>query len=178
MIDISIMSGKCDFSDHIDIFGLYSTLNSDIYIGRNTKKIQANEYKDLIPYLPYIITEFSCSKDGRNRIVLSSESWVDKEEREIIEFYLEQIFRAYNRCKRKKVKFIAEDAVKEVCYGGYNEDIIRELAYRVKENGRKANIKNIHLKSHEYYRQMLVNEMLNNRLNPADYGYERFIKDD
>lgn len=64
-------------------------------------------------------------------------------------------------------------------WNGWNEESYRELANRVKEKGRKATIDGIHLKMHERYRQLLVDEMLKHGLDPCKYGdYKRFIKED
>jgi hypothetical protein len=105
---------------------------------------------------------------------LSSRSFVDTEEEDRLNCYLREILRIYNRCKRKKVEFNVEEVVKEVCWHDYNKEQITELARRVKEKGKKTTIDGIHLTMSEHYRQELVDEMIRNNLNPADYGYERF----
>lgn len=134
--------------------------------------------KDLIPYYPHIIGFAACDNTDSHKSVvcLSSESFVDREEREILEWKLKNILRIYNRCKRKKIEFDIDEVIKEICWNGWNEEVYRELAERVKERGKKATIDGIHLRMHEKYRQDLVNEMLKNGLNPCDYGYERFVK--
>lgn len=114
--------------------------------------------------------------DSNNSVVcLSSRSFVDEEEEDRLLLYLKQLLRIYNRCKRKKTEFNVEEAVKEVCWLNYNKEQITELAQRVKEKGKKASIDGIHLAMSEHYRQVLVDEMIRNDLNPADYGYERFV---
>lgn len=142
------------------------------------KKIEYSSIEDLIPYYPYLIGFAACDNtDSHNSIVcISSESWVDREERESLEFRLKELLRIYNRCKRKKAEFDVEEAIKEVCWNGWNEDIYRELANRVKLFGKKATIDGIHLKMHEIYRKELVDEMIRHGINPCHYGdYERFI---
>ena len=136
------------------------------------KKVEYSSIKDLIPLYPHLIS-FSCG----DVVCLSLKSWVDIEERDILEWRLKHFLRVYNRCKRKKIEFNVEEALKEVVWNGYNEEPYRELANRVKEKGKKANINGIHLKIHERYRKDLVEEMLKHGLNPIEYGdYERFIK--
>lgn len=131
---------------------------------------------DLIPYYPHIIGYASYNNAERKAIIhLSSESWVDYEERDYLEWRLKDLLRIYNRCKRKKIEFDVEEVLKEIVWNGYNEEPYRELANRVKEKGKKATIDGIHLKMHERYRKDLVEEMLKNGLNPADYGYSRFV---
>lgn len=173
---MSRFSGKCDLADTIDIHD-EKILNAKIYVGNSNKPLQINEIKDLIPYYPHIIGA-ACfdNVDGKSVIHLSSESWVDHEERENLEFKLQRLIRIYNRCKRKKIEFNVEDAVNEICCGNWNREPITELANRVKEKGKKTTIDGIHLTMHERYRQELVDEMLKHGLNPADYGYARFIQ--
>ncbi len=204
MIVISRYSGKCDFCDHLwmraeteeeafnkfngtklyifqplpDNFNWEEAFKNKVNIPETYyKRVEYSSIKDLIPLYPHL-TIF-CAYDNTNPkssvVCLSRESFVDREERESLEWRLKNLLRIYNRCKRKKIEFNVEDALKKIVWDGYNEKAYRELANRVKENGKKASIEGIHLKMHEYYRQELVDEMLRNGLNPADYGYERFI---
>lgn len=144
------------------------------------KKVEYSSMKDLIPLYPHLISFASYSgADTHNSIIcLSPESFVDKEERESLERYLKWMIRIYNRCKRKKIEFSVEDAIKEVCWGDWNKKQIAEIANRVKEKGKKATIDGIHLKMHEYYRRELVEEMIKNNIDPIQYGYERFVNKD
>ena len=144
------------------------------------KKIEYSSIKDLIPFYPYTIAFAGCDNtDSRNSVVcLSSESHVDREERENLEFRLKELLRIYNRCKRKKIEFNVEEAVKEITWNGWNEEPYTELAKRIKEQGKKASIDGIHLTMHEHYRKELVDEMIKNGLNPCQYGdYKRFINE-
>lgn len=148
-------------------------------MGSYQEPLQISSYKDLIPYYPYLIgTTYYDNAERKSVIRLSSESFVDREERESLEWRLKELIRIYNRCKRKKIEFNVEDAVKQVTWNGWNEEAHRELANRVKDSGKKATVDGIHLKMHEYYRKELVDEMIQNGLNPADYGYGRFMKEE
>lgn len=151
--------------------------NVTIYVGNNPEPLHIEKLEDLIPYYPYIIGSACYNNTERKSVIhLSSESWVDREERECLEFQLKNLLRIYNSCKRKKTEFDIEEVLKKVVWNGWNEQPYRELAERVKEKGKKATVNGIHLKMHEYYRKELVDEMLKNGLNPCDYGdYERFI---
>lgn len=201
---MSHYSGKCDFYDHLwisaeteeeafnkfngtklyiiqplpDDFSWEEANQKNINIPETYyKRIKYSSIKDLIPFYPYIISmAFHNKNPYESMVCLSSESFVDKEERESLEWRLKNLLTIYNRCKRKKIEFDAEKALKEIVWNGWNEESYRELANRVKENGKKATIDGIHLKMHEYYRKMLADEMVKNGLNIADYGYERFIK--
>lgn len=142
------------------------------------KKVEYFSIKDLIPLYPYLIGFAGYDNtDSRNSVVcLSRESFVDSEERKNLEFRLKRLLTIYNRCKRKKTEFNVDDAVKEIVWNGYDEEPYRELANRVKMHGKKATVEGLHLKMHEYYRQLLVEEMIKHDLNPCDYGdYERFV---
>ena len=97
------------------------------------KKIEYSSIKDLIPYYPHI-TAFSCG----SVICLSRESFVDSEEREILEWRLKDLLRIYNRCKRKKIEFDVEESLKDMFWSDWNKEPYRELANRVKEKGKKA----------------------------------------
>lgn len=181
MIIISRYSGKFDLADELEIhnYTLEELQNNvRIYIGNSQKPLHIEKMSDLIPYYPYIIGSYcSTNIDGERKSVMyiTSESFVDREERERLEYYLEYAIKVYNRCKRKKIEFNVEDVVKDLCFLDFNRDQITELANRVKENGKKATIDGIYLTMHEIYRQNLVEEMIENGLNPSDYGYERFV---
>ena len=131
---------------------------------------------DLIQYYPYIVSSACYNIKGKSVIYLSSESWVDYEERDYLEFRLKDLLRIYNRCKRKKIEFNVEEALKEVVWRNWDIEPIRELANRVEKNGKKATVDGIHLKMHEHYRRELAIEMIKNGLNPEDYGYGRFVE--
>ena len=177
---ISRYSGKCDLKDSLEIhnYTLEELQNNvKIYVGNNTEPLHIEKMADLIPYYPYIVGSACFNNTDRKSVIhLSSESFVDREERECLEWRLKHLLRIYNRCKRKKIAFDVEEAVKEVTWNGWNEEPHRELANRVKEYGKKATIDGIHLRMYEYYRKELSDEMIKNGLNPADYGYERFVK--
>lgn len=143
------------------------------------KKVEYHSIKDLIPLYPHLISMayYNKSQDGGSSIViLSPDSHVDREEQELLEFYLKNLIKVYNRCKRKKIEFDIKEAVRETCWLGHNRNPITKLAYRVKEKGRKASIEGIHLSMQEYYRKQLADEMLKHGIDPCKYGYERFIK--
>lgn len=176
---MSMFSGKCDCYDTLVAIHNYTEdelkNKVDIYVGNSTEPLHIESYKDLIPYYPYLVSSGVFSKD-KFVVHLTSESFVDEEERESLEFRLKELIKIYNRCKRKKTEFNVEDTVKEVCFGDWNRDVICELAKRVKENGKKATIDGLHLKIHELFRKTLVDEMLNNGIDPCEYGYGRFME--
>lgn len=179
---MSNFSGKCDWRDTLEIhnYTLEELQNNvKIYVGNNPEPLHIEKMEDMIPYYPYLIGAAYFNNEERKSVVyLSSESFVDREERENLEFRLKRLLTIYNRCKRKKTEFNVDDAVKEIVWNGWNEEPYRELANRVKLHGKKATVDGIHLTMHEYYRRQLVDEMLKHGLNPCDYGdYKRFISE-
>lgn len=181
---MSKYSGKCDCYDSLIMIHNYTdeelANNVKIYqgYGETRKQLNIKSRKDLIPYYGHLVS--SAGHDNVERtasINITEESWVDMEERQTLEYKLKDVIRIYNRCKRKKIEFDVEETVKEVVWFGYAEKQTREIAKRVKEHGKKATIDGIHLDLHEHYRKDLVKEMLDNGLNPLNYGdYERFLK--
>lgn len=178
---ISRYSGKYDCCDSLEIHGY--TLeelqrNVKIYVGENPEPLHIEEITDMIPYYPHLISSAVYDNVEKKSIIhLSSESFVDEEEREVLEWILKYLLKIYNRCKRKKIEFDVEEAVKRISCDNLNKESYKELAKRVKEKGTKATIDNIHLESYEYYRKLLVDEMIKNGLSPIEYGdYQRFIK--
>lgn len=145
--------------------------------GETEKLLNITSRKDLIPYYAHLVSAACYDNVERtSSIHLSRDSWVDIEERESLEYKLKRVMMVYNRCKRKKIEFDVEATVEEVAWKGFDDDIYREIANRVKEHGKKANIDGIHLKMHEYYRKELVKTMIENGINPLDYGdYARFM---
>lgn len=76
---MSRFSGKCDFCDLIDIFGLDKILNSIIYVG--DKRVELKSRRDCIPYYPHIERMGGWdAKEGRGVFFLTDRSWVDIEE--------------------------------------------------------------------------------------------------
>ncbi|MBE7018447.1 MAG: hypothetical protein E7413_01000 [Ruminococcaceae bacterium] len=176
---MSQFSGKCDFYDHLSIMG-YSNRDIqdklEVYVGNRKTPLKFRTLTDLIPYYPYIIhTSVYNNALGKGVITLSKESFVDSEEREILEYYLKYLLRIYKRYKRKKELFDIDEAVKTVSLAGARNSHVVELATRVSQHGNKANIDGIHIESKDWYRRKLIEVMIQNNLNPCDYGYARLI---
>ena len=114
--------------------------------------------------------------DRKATVHLTSKSYIDLRERDSLDFVLKQILRYYNSFKLKKIDFSVDGAVKKVfAISDKDRDTVAtELANRVKINGKKASTDGLHLSIYDFYRKELVEEMIKNGLNPADYGYERF----
>ena len=179
---MSKFSGRCDVYDSFVMIHNYTDEelknNVKVYIGRDDRLLELNSAKDLIPYYPHLVSSACYNNTERAAYIhITEKSSVDYEEERSLKLNLEHLIRIYNRCKRKKIEFDVEAAVKELCYNGWNEGPITELANRVKEKGKKATIDGIHYGFHDYFRKELVKEMLENGINPADYGYGRFLEE-
>ena len=171
---MSRYSGKCDLADEIAIFGLENVLASKIYIGDSTEPLGATTYKDLIPYLPYTVSG-ACYHSGQQEIRwLSKESWVDREEREILNMYKNILVKYYRKCKRNHEEMDIKKAIEYVAFAPSEE--IYKLAVRVKTQGDKASIDGLHTPAKDMYRQLLVDEMCKYGIDPVEYGYERFVE--
>lgn len=181
MITISKFSGKCDLYDCLDIHQYTEDElknNVKIYVGYDKEiPLEINAYRDLIPYYPYTISiSYFNNVERKSIIYLSKESFVDREEREFLESKLERALKIYNQCKKKHIPFDQETAMQEIDPYNLNYDTCLKLLNRVETFGEKATISGLHLSMHEKYRMELVTEMIVNGLNPAKYGYRRFLK--
>lgn len=77
---MSRFSGKCDFCDEIEIFGLERILNSDVYVGDSEEPLKLTCLADCVPYYPHIVSvAHHDNVTNRSYIRLSSKSWVDIE---------------------------------------------------------------------------------------------------
>lgn len=77
---MSRFSGKCDFYDEIEIFGIECILNSEVYVGSNSEPLKLTCLADCVPYYPYVVSvaNFNVQKNC-GYIRLTDKSWVDIE---------------------------------------------------------------------------------------------------
>ena len=92
VVQLSKFSGKCDFYDEIEIFGLENILNSKVYVGDNKEPLNLTCRKDCIPYYPYVVTA-SAKTNGVGTIFLTEKSWVDIESERYGEFGCHNYYR-------------------------------------------------------------------------------------
>jgi len=148
---MSIYSGKCDLADHIEINN-DRYLKYDYYVGKNAIiPLRVNSLKDLVPYYPYLIS-MSGWRDNHGIVILSSDSFVDEEERDHLTWMLDRMKKAYRAAKRKKIEFVNPDPVFT-----NSEEIFK----RVKESGENATIDGIHTHFANMCRDALIKEMIN-----------------
>ena len=162
---MSKFTGKCDFYDHIEIFGLENVLKSDIYIGNKEHPIKVESEKDLVPYYPRLISISYCNRESSGIIVLTEKSWIDYKEEDFLQWALDTIKKYRRSCVRKKIPFDQEEAYKKVVFL-VDRPELRELVKRVAEQKNKATFEGIQLKTNQYYRDFLVEEMVK-------FGYDK-----
>lgn len=86
---MSRFSGKCDFADTISIYGIdFIIKNCKVF--QNQKELKLNKHS-IIKYFPYLVSSMGMSKDSGGTINLTSESYVDSQNKEIIKWYLEDL---------------------------------------------------------------------------------------
>ena len=177
---MSKYSGRSDLFDDLMIHNYTEEQlknNVKIYVGNSYIPLKIESYKTIIPYYPHLIcSSYHNNKECSAIYHVTAESSVDRNEKEILGAYLDRVLEFYKKCKRNKIEFEVEKAIKNVYFVDWNKEQVIEIANRVKENGDKANINGIHIKTSEYYRDILAQEMIRNNINLADYGLERFCK--
>lgn len=157
---MSLYSGKCDVFDHFGDYDDEKLSQCDIYADDNLVPLRINNQHDLAPYYPYIVV-FSSGKD----VYLSHESYVDTEERRCIKWRLEDIQKYYRKCKRNKIPYSIEEAIRQLCIFTQTEIDIK-IAEIVGERGDKVTAEDlieeygIRCKMQEYYRKQLLDTMI------------------
>lgn len=156
---MSQFCGKCDvcdcYSDRTDEY----LQNSKFFIygvdGRDHQLI-INNQKDLAKYYPYIVSASGADKNKAS-VHISSQCFIDSEEKEFIMYTYNEILRYYKQCKRKKIPCTIEDIHKKKRIIGWGkeepDDWELELANRILKDGEKASIEGIHRPMQEYYRK-------------------------
>lgn len=156
---MSKYSGKCDFYDHVwEDIDKY--INFNIYLDNSLLvPLKIESEKDLACFYPYLVKAQYYNKDNKGCIWLSKEPYIDREERERLTIYLNAFIKYYKKCKRKKIPYIAEEAVDHLFW--YDPTVwIKEMARRVGEDGQKATINGIHLPLHQIYRAEWYKELV------------------
>lgn len=159
-ITMSKFSGKCDVYDHTCEMSDEEICSTNFYLSGSIVPLRIDSRYDLIPFYPYIVTLAIGNKSGGRNIYFSRESYVDEAEHEFLATRLENCLRYYNQCKRKHIPYDYDEAVKKISFFNYVDDANLEIARRVEENGKKANIEGLHLPMPEHYRHELLDEMV------------------
>lgn len=181
MITISVYSGRCDLCDTVEIHGIEEIINKyKIYYCDQILPLEVKKKKDLIPYYPFLVYEMGSNKETGGTIHLSSRSYVDEEEKEQLQWILNDALRYWNKYKRQKKSFDKEEVLKQITIFSPPRDYEIEIVDRVAKLGKKATIDGIHKPMHDYYRQKLYDEMVNNGWGEDQsyiwcFGFNRWI---
>ena len=155
---MSMYSGRCDVADCYDDKSDEYLQKSNFYIGEDIVPLRINNQHDLAPYYPYLVAV--AGSDGtRSTISMSTESYIDIEEREHLDWKLRDLQKYRRKCKRNKVPYVEEEALKKTILFEPT-DVDREIARRVGQYGDKATIDGLHDSLHEYYRNRLFEKMV------------------
>lgn len=178
------ISGKCDFSDTVELYGADKILNNyKIYAAHNDViPLKFEKPADLIAYYPYIVgMMYGDNKKGCGIIHLSERSYIDIEEEENMKWRLDTVKRIWRRCKRKKIPFDRAAAEKELCLfnepmSGYKKEIID----RVEKLGDKATVEDIHDEWHDRMRKEWYELMVTNGWDEVVayrwvFGWKRYL---
>ena len=165
---MSQFSGKCDFYD--GFVAIHSDGNEEKVV-ENLKKltlyvrgsddrehiVNSDTIKDIVKYYPYLESIALYNKDDGFKIVLSSDSFIDMEEKDHLNWYIEDVYKYWRKCKRRKIPFNVEDCVES---SWRNSELVREIATRVAKDGKDAEFDDLHLPMHEHYRKRWFEEMV------------------
>lgn len=187
---MSQFSGKCDFYDCFVAIHSDGDENKveenlkrlDLYIyGKDGRahKVVSNTIKDIAKYYPYLELIQSYSKETGYNVYLSSDSFIDQEEREHIGWYVEYVFKYWRKCKRNKKPFVAEECMKELSW--LRDEYLRDIAERVEKSGTKAEFDDIHDDLHEYYRRKWFEELVRlgyTETEAYDWCFKGFFTDE
>lgn len=166
---MSMYSGKCDLADWIDIRNDddYILNKTVYYLGwhnfKNHVTLPIGSMRTLMQYFPYVIAA-SFSDNEHATVILQEESFVDIEEREHLGWILDDVLKYYRKCKRTKKEFKEDEAFEEYkrmnsMVAVWNEEQIKEIINRVKDDGEKTSIYGIHIPYFDSERKRLWDDM-------------------
>lgn len=163
---MSEFCGKCDLWDTVYHIGKVRDDSdwSKIHIyqrGKDSNDVDLNitSLKDLIKYAPYLISVGIGTKE-ECKYWITSESFIDREDRESLEWKLKTVKQIYRRCKRKGIEFTLETVKENIFFTYCNEELIQGLYERVKAHPYTKNISGLHTNLHQIYREYWVEGMM------------------
>lgn len=152
---MSRYTGRYDLGDLCGDDINYAIANYEIYGHNHIVPLNIKSEHDLIPYYPYGIAMMT-----NNKVWLSKESYIDSEERKVIQFKMDLAIRYYNRCRRKKTQFDLDECVKIIDFMGIDNQLATNIANRVAANGKNATIVDLHQPSFDRMRRDLYDDMI------------------
>lgn len=161
---MSRFCGKCDFYDHIEIFGDDEDTVKKTRVYLHGEEVDCSTEKNRALYYPYIVGIMASNRDGCV-IHLSSMSYIRQEELENLEFVLKDVLAGYRRCKRNKIPFTFKNATAKM-YSWYLSDAwieqTKEIYERVNKLGNKATVDDMNADTNmgRYYRHEWYDELV------------------
>ena len=153
---MSKYSGKCDIFDTFADCSNQYLRNTRFFI--NEKRIVIRNQSELAPFYPFLIAIHCADKDG-GIVHMTSRSYVDEHEEDILAFYLKELKKAYRHCKRKGIEVTTSALMEKITWN--NNDYVQLLAERVAADGEKANIDGMTMDGIiPVYRKCLLEDMI------------------
>ena len=153
---MSKYSGKYDVYDSFSGYSNQQLRNTKFYI--KDQQIAIRNQRELAPFYPFLVGIHCSNKEG-GTVNLSSCSYVDAHEKEILTFYLNELKKQYRNLKRKNQEVTLDSLLTRVSWN--DNQYVRALAERVLEDGNNANIDGIVMNGIiPVYRQSLLDDMM------------------
>lgn len=179
------ISGKCGFEETVEMNGADEILEKyQVFIPRHELvPLNMRSKKDLVAYYTYGTSMIAYGNDG-GKIVLSSESYIDTEERERLGWYYETLMKYYRKCKKNKTKFDKDEALKQIVMfppaQDYQIELVNRVARQFEDPTMKASIKGIHDPMHDHMRQQWYDLMIEHGWEEDEayrwvYGWKRWL---
>lgn len=164
---MSQFCGKCDFYDgfvEIRCGGDEEKIKEELkklklYVrGKDGRDhlVKSDTIKDIAKYYPYL-EAIACSSDDGFTVILSSDSFIDQEEKEYLDWKIIDVLKWWRKCKRNKKPFNVDECVEKLSW--MNTDQLRIIAERVAKDGEKAEFDDLHDPMHEHCRKRWYEEL-------------------
>lgn len=132
---MSKWTGKCDFYDDCEMIHNRKEIIKDSQIYLDDARVMIKEEKDLIPYYTHLVAMASYNKESGNIIHLSSNSFIDREEREHLAWKIRDVITAFRKAKKEKVEVTLDYLKKQkFWWGGHDDFIYKALIDKIKNN--------------------------------------------
>ena len=153
---MSKYSGKCDVFDMFADCSNKYLRSTRFFI--NKEPISIRNQKELAPFYPFLVAVHCADKDG-GIVHMTSRSYVDEHEEDILAFYLKELMKAYRNCKRKGLEITVSNLMEKVSWN--SNEYVKLLAERVAVSGEKATIEGISMDGIiPVYRKCLFEDMI------------------
>ena len=121
-------------------------------------RVKSDTIKDIAKYYPYLEAIMHGTEEGMT-VILSSDSFIDIEEKEHRQYKINDVLKYWKKCKREKKTFVEEECLEKLWWT--KDDSLKEIVHRIAEKGNKAEFDDIHMPMWEYNRRRWFEEMVN-----------------